>query len=196
VPTRQISRQITSLLKAWSKGDEAARDRLAGLVYGDLRRVAGSRLRGRTSPTFSPSDVVHDAFVRLLGQEARFANRAHFFAVAAEMMHRVLVDHARARQARKRGGGALRVDLSDVDAAQGQKDVDMIDLDHALAELAEQDPEQARVVQMRYFSGRTFEEIAEALGISPSAAKRSWGSARLWLNWRLRPRARRSAAES
>jgi RNA polymerase sigma factor (TIGR02999 family) len=178
--------QITLLLRAWTRGDPDARDRLASLVYDDLRRVAGARLRARARQSLSPTDVVHDAFVRLLGQQARFVNRAHFFAVAAEMIRRVLVDHARARGARKRGNAALRVSLSDVEIAQDPKEVDILALDRALEELAAQDARQARVVELRYFGGMTFEETAEALGMSASAVKRSWETARLWLHWRLR----------
>ena len=178
--------QITSLLRAWTLGDADARDRLASLVYNDLRRVAGARLRARPPQSLSPSDIVQEAFVRMLGQEARWVNRAHFFAVAAEMIRRVLVDHARARRARKRGGDALRINLSDVKLAQGPQDVDLLALDQVLEELAAQDPRQARVVELRYFGGLTFEEIAEALSTSASAVKRDWTTARLWLKWRLR----------
>jgi RNA polymerase sigma factor (TIGR02999 family) len=177
--------EITSLLRAWSQGDAAARDRLASLVYKDLRRVAGARMRGRTRPSLSPTDVVHDVFVRLLGQEARWVNRAHFFAVAAEMVRRVLVDRARARLARKRGGGALRVDLSDVEVVHAGKDVDVLALDRALEELSAQDARQARVVVLHFFGGLTFDEIGEELGVSASAAKREWQAARVWLLWRL-----------
>jgi RNA polymerase sigma factor (TIGR02999 family) len=178
--------EITILLQAWSQGDAAAGDRLARLVYTDLRRVAGARLRAVASPTLSPSDLVHEAFVRMLGQEPHWANRAHFFAVAAAMIRRVLVDHARARRARKRGGGAVRVELAEVDVAS-PPDVDLIALDEALDELASLDAGQARVVELRFFGGLSFEEIAELQGMSVSTAKRDWTSARLWLRWRLGP---------
>jgi RNA polymerase sigma factor (TIGR02999 family) len=168
--------EITTLLRAWSLGDDAARDRLAGLVYADLRRLAGARLRHGASPTLNPSDLVNEAFIRMLGQEARFQGRAHFFAVAAVMIRRVLVDHARARRARKRGGEAVRVDLSKANPAKGPREVDLIALDHALQELEKLDAEQARVVELRYFGGLTFEEIAEATGTSVSTAKRAWTS--------------------
>jgi RNA polymerase sigma factor (TIGR02999 family) len=177
--------EITSLLQAWGRGDEAARDRLAGIVYADLRRLAGARLRRGAAPTLNPSDLVHEAVIRLIGQTAHFESRAHFFGVAAVMIRRVLVDHARARRARKRGGAAVRVDLSKANAAVAPRDVDLVALDEALAELEKLDAEQARVVELRYFGGLTFDEIAEATGISVSTAKRSWASARLWLLWRL-----------
>ena len=157
------------------------------MVYADLRRLAGARLRHGASPTLNPSDLVHEAVIRLIGQEARFEGRAHFFAVAAIMIRRVLVDRARARRAGKRGGAALRVDLSKVEAAAAPRPVDLVALDDALEELAALDVEQARVVELRYFGGLTFDEIAEATGTSVSTAKRSWASARLWLQWRLRP---------
>jgi RNA polymerase sigma factor (TIGR02999 family) len=177
--------ELTLLLRAWASGDVDARDRLACLVYGELRKLARARLRARMRQTLSPTDVVHDAFARLLGQEARWVNRAHFFAVAAEMIRRVLVDHARARHAQKRGGDARRVDLSKVELVHAPRSVDVLALEQVLDELAAQDPRQARVVELRYFSGLTFEEIAEALGTSASSAKRDWTTARLWLHWRL-----------
>src|SRR5262245_2714715 len=178
--------QITALLRAWTDGHASARDRLASLVYNDLRRVARGRLRGRAPQSLSPTEVVHEAFVRLLGQDAHWANRVHFFAVAAEMMRRVLVDHARARHAQKRGGDGVRVALSDVELAEAPKAVDLLALDELLVELAAQDPERARVVELRYFGDMTFEEIGKALEISPSAARRRWEPARLWLLNRLR----------
>ena len=164
--------EITALLHAWVRGEAAARDRLATLVYSDLRRVAAARLRRVSSPSLNPSDVVQETYLRLLGQEPRWANRVHFFAVAAAMMRRVLVDHARARHARKRGGGAVRVELTAVDLGRGPRELDLLALDEALDELAALDSGQARVVELHYFGGLTFAEIAQALGISATAAKR------------------------
>lgn len=188
--SRTTPGEITTLLRAWARGDGAARDRLAGIVYADLRRLAGARLRHAASPTLNPSDLCHEAFIRLIGQEPRFEGRAHFFAAAAVMIRRVLVDHARARRALKRGGAAVRVDLSQAEVAVATRAVDLVALDEVLEELAALDVEQARVVELRYFGGLTFNEIAEATGTSVSTAKRSWTSARLWLQWRLRPRDR------
>jgi RNA polymerase sigma factor (TIGR02999 family) len=176
--------EITTLLRAWSEGDVEARDRLASLVYTDLRRFARARLRRGAAVTLNPSDLVHEAFVRMLGQEPRWANRAHFFAVAAAMIRRVLTDHARGRGARKRGGGAVRVELSDVAAAPVPA-IDLVALDEALSELSALDAAQAAVVELRFFGGLTFEEIAEVTRTSVSTAKRDWASARLWLHWRL-----------
>ena len=185
--------EVSALLRAWAGGDPAARDRLASLVYADLRRVARARLRGNVSATLTPSDVVQEAYIRLLRQEARWANRIHFYAVAAEMIRRVLVDRARARAAEKRGGGHLKVDLEHAAEPAARERVDVIDLDRALSELAVLDAEQARVVELRYFGGLTFEEIAELSGTSASSVKRAWTSARLWLHRRIcvdAPRAR------
>ena len=187
--------QITLLLRAWTQGDAVARDRLASLVYKDLRRVAGARLRDQARHILSPTDVVNEAFVRLLGQEARWVNRVHFFFVAAKMIRRVLVDHARARHARKRGGDALHVELDAIAVAQAPRGVDLLALDRVLEDLAAQDPRQARIVDLHYFGGLTFEEIAAALGMSASAVKRDWTTARVWLHWRLegnRPRPSRT----
>lgn len=178
--------KITSLLRAWTKGDAEARDRLATLVYDDLRRVARGRLRGRAPHSLSPTDVVHETFVRLIGQDARYVNRAHFFAVAAEMMRRVLVDHARARNARKRGGKARRITLSDVKLVERPRDLEFLALHRALDEFAQLDPRQARVVELRAFGGLTFDGIAEVLDMSATAAKRDWATALRWLDWRLR----------
>jgi len=177
---------ITALLHAWSEGDSIARDRLAGLVYPDLRRLAGARLRGDASPTLNPSDLVQEAFIRLLDQETRWTNRTHFFAIAAMTIRRVLVDRARAHRARKRSGAVVRVDLGEIEAAKEPIQVDVIALDEALGELARMDHRQAQVVELRYFGGLSFQEIARTLQISLSTAKRDWMSARLWLHWRLR----------
>jgi RNA polymerase sigma factor (TIGR02999 family) len=178
--------EITKLLQAWSDGDATARDRLARFVYADLRRLAAARLRGGVSPSLNPSDLVQEAFVRLLGQATHWSNRAHFFAISAMMIRRVLVDRARARGARKRGGGDVRVSLTEVEAVRQPVEVDVIALNLALDELAAMDARQAQVVELRYFGGLRLEEIAEALQISVSTVKREWTSARLWLYRRLR----------
>ena len=156
--------------------------------------MARARLRGNVSATLTPSDVVQEAYIRLLHQEARWANRIHFYAVAAEMIRRVLVDRARARAAEKRGGGQLKVDLEDAAEPAARERVDVIDLDRALSELAVLDAEQARIVELRYFGGLTFEEIAELLGTSATSVKRAWTSARLWLHRRIRVDAPRAPA--
>jgi RNA polymerase sigma factor (TIGR02999 family) len=178
--------EITSLLQAWSQGDSSARDRVARLMYPHLRRLAAGRLQGEGSPSLNPSDVVNEAFVRLLGQQTQWSNRAHFCAVAAMMIRRVLVDRARARGAGKRGGGDVRVSLTRLDAVRQPADVDIIALDQALEELATLDNRQAQLVELRYFGGLSLEEVGRTLGISLSTVKREWSSARLWLYRRLR----------
>ena len=178
--------EITSLLQAWSQGDSSARDRVARLMYPHLRRLAAGRLQGEGSPSLNPSDVVNEAFVRLLGQQTQWSNKAHFCAVAAMMIRRVLVDRARARRAGKRGGGDVRVSLTSRDAVPQRANVDIIALDEALDELAKMDKRQAQLVELRYFGGLSLEEVGRTLGISLSTVKREWSSARLWLYRRLR----------
>lgn len=179
---------VTDWLLAWGRGDEAARDRLLEAVYGDLRRRAAAFLRReRSSHTLQPTALVHEAFLRLVDQSrASWQNRAQFLALAARMMRRVLVDHARARGARKRDAG-LRVSLDDVPepAAAGRAEVDLLALDHALDELARLDPRQAQIVELRHFAGLSIEETAQALGVSPATVKREWTSARAFLFGRL-----------
>ena len=183
-----VGADITALLRAWARGDAAARDRVASLVYADLRRIARARLRRGGSATLTPTDVVHEAYARLLRQEPRWENRLHFYAVAAEMIRRVLVDRARLRGAKKRGGEQVQVEFDEALAVSKRRSVDVLDLDRALAELALLDGAQARVVELRYFGGLTFEEIAALSDTSASSAKRAWGSARLWLHHRLHDR--------
>lgn len=176
--------EVTALLIAWRGGDAAALERLMPLVYAELRRLAAQRLRGeRNAPTLQPTVLVHEAFLRLVDRRSPWQNRAHFFAVAARTMRRVAVDHARSRLRQKRGGGALRVDLTGVAeaAAVEPPSVDVLALDEALDRLEARDPQQARVVELRFFTGLSEEETAEALGISRSTVQRDWHFARLWL---------------
>jgi RNA polymerase sigma factor (TIGR02999 family) len=178
--------QVTRLLHAWSDGDASALDQLIPLVYADLRRVAGRRLRRDwREGTLSATGLVHETYLRLLGQRAaHWRNRGQFFAVAAELMRRILVDHARRRAAAKRGSG-LRLALEDAAAAEPPRDVDLIALDHALTELGVLDARPARVVEMRFFGGLSNPEVAEALGVSHATVERDWGWARAWLRQRL-----------
>jgi len=175
--------EVTGLLLAWQEGDEAALERLTPLVYEDLRRVARRQLRAeRAGHTLQPTAVVHEVYMRLVDQRrVQWQNRAQFFAIAARLTRRVLLNHARDRQAQKRGGDATRVTLADADAAQRPREVDVIDLDRALQRLGELDAEQERVVELRYFGGLSIEETAAALGSSPATVKRDWQSARAWL---------------
>lgn len=178
---------VTELLARWRDGEPAARDALLALVYDELRRLAQRQFRHeRSNHTLQATGLVHEAFVRLVGQHTvPAADRGQFFAVAAQMMRRVLVDHARARRAGKRGGGEALITLSDELHAPDDRAVDLIRLDEALAALAALDPEQARLVELRYFAGLTIEQTAEALGVSPATVKREWTTAKAWLRREL-----------
>jgi RNA polymerase sigma factor (TIGR02999 family) len=178
---------ITRLLNAWQNGDATARDRLFVLVYQELRRRASLQLRHeRQGHTLRPTALVHEAYLRLMGQDrVKWQNRAQFFAIASEMMRRVLVDHARERKAAKRGGTAVRVALEEDVAAAEAREVDLIALDAALDELAAMDPRQSRVVELRFFGGLGTAEIAEVLEVSRATVDRDWRFARTWLYRRL-----------
>lgn len=178
--------EVTRLLQAWSDGDAAARDRLLPLVYQDLKRRAGAYLRreGRNH-TLRPTDLVHETYLRLCEQSSGWRNRDQFFGVAAQLMRRILVDHARARSAAKRGRG-LRVTFSDDLAASTAPDFDILALDAALAELAALDPRQAELVEMRFFGGLTQPEVAATMGFSLATANREWATAKAWLYRRLK----------
>jgi RNA polymerase sigma factor (TIGR02999 family) len=180
--------EVTRLLHDLQEGDEGAGERLAALVYAELREVAARHLRAeRPDHTLTPTALVHEAYLRLAGQqETAWQSRAHFFAMAARAMRRILVDHARARRAAKRSGGE-RVPLDDAsDVIAGADDaqaraIDLVALDDALARLTALDPRQARVVELRYFAGLEIEEVAELLGVSGMTVKRDWRLARAWL---------------
>ena len=178
---------ITRLLNAWQQGDAAARDRLFVLVYEELRRRAGQQIRReRQGHTLRPTALVHEAYLRLIGQDRiKWQNRAQFFAIASEMMRRVLVDHARERKAAKRGGPAVRVALEEDVAAIEAREVDLIALDGALDDLAALDPRQSRVVELRFFGGLGNAEIADVLEVSRATVDRDWRFARTWLYRRL-----------
>lgn len=175
--------EVTQLLARWSVGDRAALDRLVPAVYGELRRMAARYLRKeRPQHTLQPTALVHEAFVKLVDQrDVRWQNRAHFFGVAAQLMRRILVDHARERDAEKRGGGAACVPLSDSLAIAPSDHIDILAVDDALNRLGEIDPDQVRIVELRFFGGLTVEETAEVLGWSPGSVKREWRVAKAWL---------------
>jgi RNA polymerase sigma factor (TIGR02999 family) len=183
-PGNPAADDVTALLQAWGQGDVDAGERLFPLVYAELRRQARRYMRGeRAGHTLQPTALAHEAYLRLAGRERAWADRAHFFAVAARVMRQVLVDHARRHRAAKRDGLQLSApeDVRD-------EPVDLLDLDAALAELAELDSKQVEVVEMRFFAGLSVEETAEALGLSPRTVKREWSTARAWLKHRLRER--------
>jgi RNA polymerase sigma factor (TIGR02999 family) len=178
---------VTELLIDWGKGDQSALDRLMPLVYSELCQVARNQLRfenpGHTLP---PTAVVHETYLRLVDQRrVEWRNRAQFFAISAQLVRRVLADHARHRQAAKRGGNATRVQLDDAIGFSGPDLVDAITLDHALEELANLDGQQARVVELRFYAGLSIEETAAALGTSEATVSRDWVTAKAWLYRRL-----------
>jgi RNA polymerase sigma factor (TIGR02999 family) len=180
---------ITALLQDWRLGSAAAENALMERVHGELRRLAASYLRReRRGHTLQPTAVVHEAYLRLLPQRpVHWENRAHFFGIAARMMRRVLVDHARRRRAAKRDGPSTGpLTISRIPARAPAVDpVDVLDLHEALNELARLDPRQADIVEKRYFAGLTVEEIASVMEISPATVKREWLTAKVWLGHRL-----------
>jgi RNA polymerase sigma factor (TIGR02999 family) len=172
---------VTALLHAWSAGDETALQTLVSLVYDELKRQAERHMRRQpTGHTLQPTGLVHEAYMRLVGSPGtRWESRAHFFGVAGQVMRTVLVDHARAQHAAKRGGAdAVRIRLEAVgEVIAAPADVDVLGLDEALVRLAEFDAQKSRVVELRYFAGLTIEETAEALRVSPATVKREWTAA-------------------
>ena len=197
-PDSLAGQSVTGLLRAWGDGDAQASDSLVRLVYAELRRQARLALRREgAGHTLQPTALVHEAWLRLGDQhDARWESRTQFFAIAAQTMRRVLLDHARTRHALKRGGGAVQVTLSGVDRAGAtpgtRRDdgssldaVDVIALDDALARLAVLDPQKARLVDLRYFAGLSIPEAAEVLGVSTATLGREWAVARMWLRREL-----------
>jgi RNA polymerase sigma factor (TIGR02999 family) len=167
----------------WNDGSREALDQLLPLVYDELRRMASRYLqRERPGHTLQGTALVHEAYLRLIDQtRVRWQNRAHFLGVAAQMIRRILVDHARAKKSSKRGGSALTLSLDESIEVPGRRDPDLVSLDDSLTDLAGIDPQQARIVELRYFTGLSIEETAEVLGISPATVKRDWAVARAWL---------------
>ena len=179
---------ITALLLAWGNGEEAARNRVVEIVYDELRRVAQRHLRReRADHSLTPTALVHEAYLKLIDQRrVRWQNRAHFFSIAAHVMRRVLVDHARMRAAAKRDRG-VTVTLDDIDVVLAPLDVDIIALDVALDKLASVDARQSELVELRFFAGLTIEEIAATQNVAPITVKRDWAVARAWLFRELQP---------
>lgn len=180
--------EITRLLSSWRDGDEAAAEALLPLVYRELRRLASARLsRERVGHTLQPTELVHEAWLRLVGSDpGTVESRSHFFAAAASAMRRILVEHARRRSAEKRGGGQrpLVLDPERTPAVDG--DPDVLDVHRALEDLERVNPRQGRLVELRFFGGLTMPEAAEILGISLATSERDWTAARVWLRRRLR----------
>jgi RNA polymerase sigma factor (TIGR02999 family) len=178
---------VTGLLLAWSGGEEAAGAPLMNAVYAELRRLARGYLqRERPDHMLTATALVHEAYLKLVDQRrVQWQNRAHFFAVAAHVMRRLLVDHARARRAAKRGAG-LTLQLSGIDPLVEPRSPDVVALDDALERLSEIDPRQSRLVELRFFGGLTVEETAAVLGVAAITVKRDWALARTWLYRELR----------
>jgi RNA polymerase sigma factor (TIGR02999 family) len=180
---------VTGWLVAWSRGDRAADSQLIAAVYEDLRRVARRRLQSeRRDHSLAPTALVHEAYVRLIDmRRVRWQNRAHFFAVAARLMRQILVDHARAHGARKRGAAAWRIPISENLVTVDPPDVQLLDLDGALTRLEAVDQRMSDLVVLRFFGGLSVEEAAQELEISEATVKRSWARARAWLFRELWP---------
>jgi len=176
--------EITQMLVDWSEGDREALDRLTPLVYDELHRLAHRHMdRERGGHTLQTSALVNEAFIRLVDQtNVKWNNRAHFFAIAAQMMRRILVDYARSHLYAKRGGGAIHVSLDHADLVSNEPAAEVAALDVALSKLQSIDPEQARVVELRFFGGLTIKETAEVMKISIDKVKREWSTARAWLS--------------
>jgi RNA polymerase sigma-70 factor (ECF subfamily) len=174
---------VTQLLVAWGNGDETARDELMPLVYQELHRLAHHYMK-RESPghTLQTSALVHEAFVKLVDQkDVQWRNRAHFFGIAAQLMRRILVDHARGRQYLKRGGGATHVSLDEAAIVSQERAADVVALDEALTNLAALDARKSQIVELRFFGGLSIEETAEVLAVSPGTIMRDWTLAKAWL---------------
>ena len=182
---------VTRLLVDWGNGDQHALEKLTPLVYQELKRLAARYLRReRREHTLQSTALVHEAWLRLVDQkQVHWQNRAQFFGIAAEMIRRILIDHARGRQAAKRGDGAIKLSLDDALAAPNRRDLDLVALDDALRDLGKLDPQQSRLVELRFFAGLSIEESAEVLGVSPATVKREWTAARAWLYREISARA-------
>jgi RNA polymerase sigma-70 factor, ECF subfamily len=184
---KQPSADVTMLLRAASSGERGDLDALMTAIYDDLRRLAISHMKSeRDDHTLQPTAVVHEAYVKLVDQRnTDWKDRLHFFAVASQIIRRLLVDHARERRAEKRGGGGAKIDLSDRDLIAPERGLDLIALDEALAELGELDEQQAKIVELRFFGGCSIEEVSELLKIGKRTVDRDWQAARAWLFVRL-----------
>jgi len=184
----QTPESITQLLLDWSKGDQKALDKLMPLVYSELRRLAGNYLRReRSGHTLQPTALVNEAYLKLIDQKnAKWQNRAQFYGVAAQLMRRILVDHARQHQAAKRGGSdQQRLSITTAEQLVKQPELDLLALHEALEELTAIDPQQGRIVELKFFGGLSIEEMAEVLGIGHATVERDWKMARAWLRRKL-----------
>ena len=187
--TQTSTHEVTQLLIDWSNGDKAALDKLMPLIHDELRRLAHQYMsRERGDHTLQTTALVNEAYLRLVNRkDAQWQNRTHFFAIAATLMRNILVDHARSHAYAKRGGGAHKTELDEAMVASQQRAAEVIALDDVLKRLAELDPQQSRVVELRFFGGLTIEETAEVLELSPATIKREWSTAKAWLYHELAP---------
>ncbi len=183
------SSDLTGLLAEWSNGDQRAGEALLEVIYADLRAMAARYVQGeRRDITLQPTALVHEAYLRLVDQDrTSWKNRSQFFAVASQMMRRILVDHARGRLSLKRGGGQVQVSLTQADRFFGENSTQLLAIDDALCELASVDPLKAKIVELRFFGGFQFQEIACHLKISTATLNRQWRIARIWLYSHLHP---------
>ena len=183
--TMPASQNVTQLLLAWERGDEAARDELIPLVYDALRRIARYHLRGeRAGHTLQTTALINEAYLKLVEQSVPWQSREHFFGIAARLMRQILVDYARARQRLKRGGDRQQISITAAEGEQGQA-ADLLVLNDALETLAEVDAQRSQIVELRFFGGLTIEETARVMGISTASVERGWRSARAWLQTEL-----------
>jgi RNA polymerase sigma-70 factor (ECF subfamily) len=183
----QTTQQVTRLLKAWSRGEDAAMDRLLPIVHRELHRLARRYMFGeRVGHTLQTTALVNEAYLRLVNaREVNWQNRAHFFALSAQLMRRILVDSARARRDQKRGGGNPKITLDEGLVGAQQKGEDLVALDDALKTFAQVDPRKSRVVELRFFGGLSLEETAEVLQVHPNTVLRDWRLAKMWLKREL-----------
>jgi RNA polymerase sigma factor (TIGR02999 family) len=183
-PLRPVTEpaDVTTLLRAWRSGNQSALDRMVPLVYDELRAIAARLMRGeRADHTLQATALVHEAYARLVSADVDWRDRSHFFAVAARQMRRILVDHAKARSRAKRGGGGARLTLEESISVAAEPTEGLVELDEALERLAQHDQRKAQVVELHFFGGLTYDETAEALGISPATVDRDLRFAKAWL---------------
>lgn len=179
--------EVTRLLRAWSAGDAEAADRLMRLVYDELHVIASARMRAEPPEhTLQSTALINEAYLRLAGSDFSWSDRGHFFAAAARAMRRVLTDHARGKGRQKRGGGLDRVTLTNLPGEEADDRIDLLALDEAIEELSEQDPRKATALELHYYAGLGYDEVADALGVSPATIHRDLRMARAWLHSRLR----------
>jgi len=183
----ESKQDISVILRDWSDGNRASADSLLTIVYDELRKIAAQYLsKERSGHTLQPTALVHEAYMKLVDiSDIKWQDRAHFFAVSANVMRHILVDHARAKRAAKRGGSAQRIELDDAMSLSDERDVDVLAVDESLKELAKFDEQQSRIVEMRFFGGLTIEETAHVIGKSPATVKREWSMAKAWLRRKL-----------